>query len=354
MGASVIFKNLNIDGAIKDVICEDGVIAFVGKTSFDGIDFHGKEVYPGLVDIHTHGMGGIDTMDGNITELAKLYAKNGTTSFLPTTMTADFESVKKVLSAETKAVCGADVLGFHLEGPYINEECAGAQNSAFVRKPDIEEIKEFDNVSMVTIAPEVEGAMDFIANSNVVISLGHTGADYDIGLKAAKAGAKCLTHTYNVMNPIHHREPGLIGAAFDSDMYVQIICDGIHIHPSVVRMTYKMFGPDRMILISDSMRATGLPNGKYDLGGQKIKVKKGVARTKNKALAGSTTTLFECVKRAIEFGIPKKDAFTMASETPAELLGVKKGRIEEGYDCDFLVLNDDEELDNIIVNGVII
>ena len=354
MGVSAVFKNLSINGKIIDVVCENGVIKSVGKTNLSGIDFAGKKAYPGLVDIHTHGMGGIDTMDADIISLAKLYAKSGTTSFLPTTMTADKLAIKKVLDANTFCADGADVIGFHLEGPYINPKFIGAQNPDYVRRPDYNEIKDFSNIGMITIAPELDGAIEFIKRANVVIALGHTDADYEIGIEVAKAGAKCLTHTFNAMKPIHHRMPGLIGAALDTDMYVQVICDGIHIHPSVIRMLYKMFGADRMVLISDSMRATGLKDGKYDLGGQTMLVKDGVARTADGALAGSTSTLFQCVKCAISFGIPAEDAFKMASETPAKLMDVKKGKITTGYDCDLIVLNDKNELDSVVVKGTVI
>lgn len=349
-----VFKNLNINNEITDVVCEDGIITSVGKTDLSGTDFAGNKAYPGLVDIHTHGMGGIDTMDGDIITLAKLYAKSGTTSFMPTTMTADTFSIKKVLDADIHCVAGADVIGFHLEGPYINPKFIGAQNPQYVCPPDHDEIKDFKNIGMITIAPELDGAMEFIKKTDSVIALGHTAADYETGIEAAKAGAKCLTHTFNAMNPIHHRMPGLIGAALDTDMYVQVICDGIHIHPSVIRMLYKMFGSDRMVLISDSMRATGLKDGEYDLGGQSMTVKDGIARTADGALAGSTSTLYQCVKCAISFGIPIEDAFKMASETPAKLMGVKKGKITAGYDCDLIVLNDENELDSVIVRGTVI
>lgn len=354
MGTKSVFKNLNIDGEIVDIICEDGIITFIGTCDLDGIDFSGRKAYPGLVDIHTHGMKGIDTMDRDINTLAQFYAKSGTTAFMPTTMTSDNISIKKVLKSDIKVKDGADVIGYHLEGPYINAEYIGAQNPAYLRLPDTEEIKEFENIAMITIAPEIEGAMEFIRKSNAVISLGHTSADYDTGVMAAKSGAKCLTHTFNAMKPIHHRMPGLVGAAFDTDMYVQVICDGIHIHPSVIRMLYKMFGADRMVLISDSIRATGLCDGEYDLGGIMMTVKDGIARTKDGALAGSTSTLFDCVKKAISFGIPEKDAFRMASETPSKLMGIKKGKFAIGYDCDIIILNNLYEIKNVILKGNLI
>ena len=348
-----VFKNLCVDGRITDITAENGIIKKVGTVSEPGIDFHGMRAYPGLIDIHTHGMGGMDTMDADFELMAELQAKNGTTTFFPTTMTASHEAIVRVLTAPLPDK-GARLEGFHLEGPYINEKYKGAQNSAYVRRPDIDEFKAFDNVKLITIAPEAEGAEEFIKNSRAVICLGHTDADYETAMRAARAGAKCLTHTFNAMPPLHHRQPSLIGAAFDSDMYVQVICDGKHIHPSVIRILYKLFGADRMILISDSMRATGLCDGDYEFGGLTITVKDKTARTQDGALAGSTSTLFECVRCATEFGIPESDAFKMASETPARLMGLNRGKIFAGYDCDLIVLNDKNEIDTVIIGGEII
>lgn len=348
-----VFKHLYIDGKITDITAENGIIVKLGNVSESGIDFHGKKVYPGLIDIHTHGIGGMDTMDADFELMATLQAQNGTTTFYPTTMTASHEAIMRVLTAPLPDN-GARIAGFHLEGPYINEKYKGAQNAAYVRTPDSDEFKGFENVKLITIAPETEGAEEFIKNTDAVICLGHTNADYETAMKAAGAGAKCLTHTFNAMPPLHHREPSLIGAAFDSDMYVQAICDGKHIHPSVIRILYKLFGADRMVLISDSMRATGLTDGNYEFGGLTITVKDRTARTQDGALAGSTSTLFECVRCAIEFGIPERDAFKMASQTPARLMGLNRGIIEEGSDCDLIVLNDKNELDTVIIGGKIL
>lgn len=348
-----VFKNLNISGQLTDIIAEDGIIKTVGRVNEAGTDLHGMKVYPGLIDIHTHGIGGMDTMDADFELMAALYAKNGTTTFYPTTMTVSHESIVKVLTAPLPAK-GARIEGFHLEGPYINEKYKGAQNAKYVRKPDINEFAGFDNVKLLTLAPEIEGAIDYIKNTDTLICLGHTDADYDTAMAAAEAGAKCLTHTFNAMPPLHHRKPALIGAASDSDMYVQVICDGKHIHPSVIRILYKLFGPDRMVLISDSMRATGVPDGEYEFGGLTITVTNKTARTQDGALAGSTSTLFECVKCAIAFGIPEAEAFKMASETPARLMGINRGIIKPGCDCDLIVLDDKNEINTVIINGEVI
>ena len=348
----IVYKNLMIGGKIFDVGVKDGKIAEIGKIDADGIDLGGLVARAGLVDIHTHGMGGIDTMDGDLASLAKLYAKEGTTTVCPTTMTASPEHTARILSTPFPKG-GAKIAGFHAEGPYINEKKAGAQNREHIRTPDANELSKFGTVSLVTIAPEVNGAIDYIKNEakNSVVCIGHTGADYETVCRAADAGANCVTHLYNAMPPLHHREPSVLGAALDKDMFVQVICDGIHIHPSVIRLTYKLFGSERMVLISDSMRATRLPDGEYDLGGQLMKVENSVARTPDGALAGSTSTLFDCVKCAIKFGIDPDDAYKMASETPAALLGLNCGKIEVGYDCDLIIIDGDENISAVIIEG---
>lgn len=349
----MIFKNLNICGEICDISAKDGKIDKIGKIESDGIDFCGKTAYPGLVDIHTHGMGGIDTMDADFSKLTQLYAQSGTTTVYPTTMTVSHNSIIKVLNSKTD-FNGAKIAGIHLEGPYISEKYKGAQNKKFIKNPDINEFSSYKNAKIITLAPELDGAMDFIKNSDMVVCIGHTDADYETAEKAAKAGAKCVTHIFNAMPPLHHRNPSVIAAAFDGDMYIQVISDGHHIHPSVIRMLYKLFGADRMILISDSVRATGLPDGKYEFGGQEMTVTDGKAIMPDGKIAGSTSTLFECVKSAVSFGIPESDAFKMASETPAKLMGLECGKIDVGYDCDLIVLDDNGEIDTVIINGEIV
>lgn len=341
---------MRIGGRSVDIASQNGVISDIGRINGDGLDFGGRRVFPGLIDIHTHGIGGADTMDAEPDKPARLWALSGTTSVYPTTMTAPHKKLERVLSAPLPHG-GAKIRGFHLEGPYISEKYGGAQNSDFIRLPDIKEFAGYSNAKLITLAPELDGAEEYIKNTDMVVCLGHTAAGYDTALRAARAGARCLTHTFNAMPPLHHREPSLVGAAFDGDMYVQVICDGRHIHPAVIRMLYRLFGPERMILISDSMRAAGLCDGEYEFGGRRITVRDSVARTDDGALAGSTSTLLECVRCAVKFGIPEQDAFRMASQTPAELMGIKAGQLRTGYDCDLIVLNDDDSLYKVIIDG---
>lgn len=346
-----IYKNLRLNGEIIDIIEEKGKISKIGRTELSGKDFGGLEVRAGLVEIHSHGAVGVDTMDGKLSELSCFHAENGVTAFYPTTMTESFEKIEKVCNSDIENVSGAKILGFHLEGPYVNPKYKGAQNEKFIKAPDLEEFKKFKNARLITVAPEAEGAMEFIENCGIRVCMGHSDADYDTSVMAIEKGAGCVTHTFNAMIPLHHREPGIIGAAIDKNIYVQVISDGIHLHPSIVRMLYKLFGSERMILISDSMRATKLSDGTYELGGQDVFVKDGVARIENGAIAGSTTTLFECVQRAVEFGIPKDEAYKMASSTPAEFMGINKGKIEVGYDCDLIILNPDNTINTTIIEG---
>jgi len=278
-------------------------------------------------------------------------AKIGTTSWLPTTMTQSFEAIERVTKSKTD-VPGTNILGFHMEGPYINEKRKGAQNGAFIRNPDLDEFRRLPGMRVVTVAPELEGSMEFIRDCGALVCIGHTDADYETCIRAIDAGANCLTHTFNAMPGIHHRNPGPIGAALEKNIYVQAITDGLHLHPSIVLLLYKAFGPERMVIISDSMRATGLGDGTYEFGGQDIIVKDGVARTLDGAIAGSTATLWRCVKQAASFGVPFADAVRMATRTPADMIGApEKGRIEVGADADLLLLDGDLEISRVMIGG---
>ena len=349
MKTNVILKNALVGNTITDVVVREGKIVSFGRVEEDGYDCRGLRLRPGLIDIHTHGCGGFDTMDSPIEEMALWHRAHGVTSFLPTTMTAPIDALIWVCQVTPEGE-GAHVLGYHLEGPYLAEAAKGAQNGAFLATPNLAEFCCIPNVKMVTIAPELPGAMDFISNmEGAVVCLGHTVADYDTSREAFERGARCLTHTCNAMPSLHHRNTGPIGAALDAGAYAQVICDGIHLHPSMIRILYRLFGRDKMVLISDSMSATGLPDGEYSLGGQKVYVREGVARIEGGALAGSTTCLLDCVKCAIAFGIPEEDAFAMASETPATLLGIKKGKLEVGYDADFILLDEHHNLQETLI-----
>ncbi|MBE6768493.1 MAG: N-acetylglucosamine-6-phosphate deacetylase [Ruminococcaceae bacterium] len=337
-----VLKNVLVGDTLTDITVNDGVITHVGKTSLEGEDLGGARVVAGLLDIHTHGCVGEDLMYGDLAAIARYERAHGITAFLPTTMAAPIEEIRRVTAECPVVEDGAVILGYHMEGPYLAEKYKGAQPASVLKAPDLAEFATLPHVRVVTVAPELDGAVEFIEKCGCPVFLGHTAAGYDMADEAFRAGAAGLTHTFNAMSPLHHRDPGPIGAAIDHNAYVQVIGDGVHLHPAVVRMLYRLFGAERMVLISDSMAATGMADGEYMLGSQHTVVKDGAARLKeNGALAGSTTNLWDVVQRVIGMGIPPADAFRMASETPARLLGEKRGVIAEGYAADLVVVDED-------------
>ena len=346
-----ILKNVRLYGELTDIEVVDGKISAIGKTDEDGADMGGNKIYPGLIDIHSHGCKGLDSSVGGVEEMADWELAHGITTWYPTTMTVSTEDIIKATKIDLNFGHGANVPGFHLEGPFINVALKGAQNADYVIPPTMELINACDNVKMVTVAPEVEGAIDFIRECPAVVALGHTTCDYDTACRAFEAGALSLTHTFNCMPGIHHRNPGPIAAGADMGAYAQLITDGIHIHPSVVRLLYKLYGSDHITIISDSIQATDVGDGQYVFGGLDVVVKDGVARTLGGNLAGSTSSLFDCVKCAIGMGIPEEEAVKMGSETPAKLMGLNKGKIEVGYDADFIIVDDDFNLIRAIARG---
>ena len=357
-GKYMILNNCCIAGKLWTLVLENGKIASISDTPMaDGVDIGGKRVIPGLVDVHTHGMLGHDTMDADFETLCRVYASHGTTSFLPTTMTMGYDDLQRVTDAKTDYP-GAEILGFHFEGPYIAESQKGAQDPKNIKKPCFDDLSRFKNIRMITVAPEVEGGEAFIrrASAEMVVSLGHTACDYETALSAFDWGATCLTHTYNAMPPFHHRAPGPVGAAYERQQYVQVICDGFHVLPPVLMATYTMFGPDRMVMISDSIRPAGLPDGTYEAGGLTVVKKDGVARILENgepgSVAGSSSTLWDCVCMCVKCGIPFDDAVQMATATPAALIGAtNKGRIAVGCDADLLVISDDMQIEKVILRG---
>lgn len=349
----MILKNADIFGKITDITINNGKIEKIGKTAGNGIDLKQKRVIPGLVDTHVHGCLGKEANDCDLKDICDFLAKNGTTSFLPTTLTDTHENLVKATCQKTDFK-GAEVLGFHIEGPYISKEQKGAQNPDYIRNPSLSEYRELKNVKVITIAPELEGAEEFIKNADCVVSLGHTVCDYETACNAFKRGAKSLTHTCNAMPVFHHRKPGPIGAAIMNNAYVELIADMIHVHPAMVTMLYRTLGADRVVFVSDCITPTGLPEGSViQSGGLDVFVKDGKAVLSDGTIAGSTTPLFRAVKKATEIGIPFEDAVKMASETPAKRINVKKGKIEAGYDADLLVLTEDFEIDTVILKGEI-
>lgn len=347
----MIIKNARLYNGISDIKIENGKISDIGTFSGEAdIDAQGKLVIPGLIDIHIHGFHGIDTSDMKFDELSRSLALNGTTSFLPTTMTDSIDNLVKITNTKLPE-SGANIIGFHLEGPFISHNKKGAQNPDYIKNPNLDEFNKIRNCRIITLAPELDGAEKFIENCGCLVSLGHTDCDYDTAIKAIQAGADCLTHTFNAMPPLLHRAPGPIGAASEKGIYAEVICDGRHVHKSAVLSLYKMFTSDRMILISDAIRPAGLEDGVYDSGGLDVVMKDGALTLKDGTLAGGSQPLLYCVKKAVEFGIDFYEAVKMASETPAKRLGLNKGKIEKGYDADIVILDDEMNVSDVIING---
>jgi len=355
MGQSII-KNAKVNGEIVNIVTTDGIITEINREKgLEGYDAEGRCVIPGLVEVHAHGCIGMDALDGNFEPMCDFLAKNGTTTWLPTTMTMDTETLIEVTHKKTNFP-GTYIHGFHLEGPYISPKYKGAQNENYIKAPSYEEFKRFGNVKMITIAPEHEGSCDFIRKvraEGVVVALGHTNADYDTAIAAIDAGANCLTHTFNCMQPLHHRKPGPIGAASEKHIWAQLITDGVHIHKSSVLAAWKLFGSDRLTIISDAIRPAGFSEGTLsESGGIPVRVRDGAIYLEGTdTLAGSGSTLWHCVKCAVKMGIPFQEAVKMASETPAKLLGLKKGVIREDYDADLIILDDDMNISDVFISG---
>ena len=348
-----VLKNVKLYGKSADIGVEIGKLAAIADSlSGECVDFGGANIYPGLIDTHSHGCVGEDTMGGDIAKMAKWQLEHGVSTYYPTTTTMSREDIISATKADIDVKDGANIPGFHLEGPFINPKYKGAQNEKFIIPADMELLRACSNVKKISLAPEFPGALDFIRECGIVVSLGHTDTDYDTAMAAFEAGATCLTHTYNRMPGIHHRDPGPIGAGcVHGGVYAELICDGKHVHEASVKMLVRIFGEDKIVLISDSMSATGLGDGDYELSGLPVTVRDGYARTQDGALAGSTSSLFECVKVAISFGIDKAAAVKMASENPARLMGLNKGKIEIGYDADFLLVDDEFNLVRAIARG---
>lgn len=364
----MILKNGTVltDDAVfrkTDLRIENGIIASLGETMEEGVDLCGAYVVPGFIDIHTHGCVGYDHLDGCAEaseEMCRYYAKCGTTSVLATIMTEEPGRMLRAAenAAHFKTENGAKISGIYLEGPFFSDAYRGAQNSNYLRDPDPAFLSEIDAASdhtlrIVSLAPERKGALDMIERGGFSFFLGHTGADYETASEAYHRGAKGLTHTFNAMTPFHHRAPGVIGAALESASFTECITDGLHVHPSAVRMLFASVGRERFVSITDSIRPAGLPDGTYESGSQAVTLSGGLARLSDGTIAGSVSTMANGVKNMVKFGIPLEDAVYVSTATPARAAGIfdKTGSITIGKSADLVVLNDDLTVQSVWIGG---
>lgn len=349
----------------KDIFIEKGRIVEDSSQITDDsiIDASNLYVLPGLIDIHSHGAMGYDFSDGKpegLKEILKYEYSQGITSYCPTSMTVEEERLKSIFRSmkDWKTQAGAArIVGFNMEGPFLDPFKKGAHRAECILSPDVDFFQECNalcgnRIRLVTLAPNVPGAMDFIRalKKETVISLGHTSADYETAKEALENGASHITHLFNAMNPLSHRAPGLIGAASErEECYAELICDGIHVHESMIRAAFRLF-PERIVLISDSMRAAGMKDGAYDLGGQQVTVKGRLATLEDGTIAGSVTNVFDGMRNAVSFGIPFGEAVAAATINPAKSIGIydQVGSLTPGKRADILLVDSKLKLIKVI------
>lgn len=333
----------------------------------DVIDAEGKYVTPGFVDIHIHGSKGSDFCDAGAEHVETMCAylgSMGVTSFLGTTMAFDEPILSKIFDVAKpyfgKDGYGAVLRGVNMEGPFFSKAKKGAQAEKYIVDPDIGMFERLferaeGNIRLVDVAPELDGAVEFIAEASkkCTVSIAHTTANFDQAKAAFAAGASHVTHLFNAMPAFAHRDPGVVGAASDDAAHIEMISDGIHLHPAVVRSVFQWFGDDRVCLISDAMRATGMPNGVYSLGGQTVYMTDGLATLEDGTIAGSATCLADCFRRAVSFGVPLEKALKAATINPAKAVGLydEVGSLEKGKRADVLILGKDLSLEHVFIGG---
>lgn len=364
-------KNVRVfqeDGSFRpgDICMENGLFA---KNSKEEGTVDGENLYavPGFVDIHFHGCAGHDFSDGTrkaLDAITEYELKNGITTLVPAAMSYPKKEIEKIVrnAFDYQQAGDSMIAGVNLEGPFLSYEKRGAQNPEYLQLPDsgfVQKLQEAypDFIRLIGLAPELEGAMDFIEKlgKKIKISIAHSAADYRTAGEAFARGAAQVTHLYNGMTSFSHREPGILGAAFEAKhCMVELICDGVHIHDTAVRMTLQLFGSDRVIFISDSMRATGMPDGSYCLGGQEVHVCGSQARLADGGLAGSVTNLMGCVRNAVkQMGIPLGTAIKCATVNPAKAAGIYEfcGSLDVGKRANLLLLDENLEIQKLYFEG---
>ncbi|KPU44718.1 N-acetylglucosamine-6-phosphate deacetylase [Oxobacter pfennigii] len=357
----------------KALIVDKSKILSINETVPKGIeviDAEGNYISPGFIDMHIHGIGGYDTMDSSyeaLNSMSEILTSFGVTSFMPTVLPMDRETIKKAIKAVSLSMIqgteGANIIGVHLEGPFINKKMKGALDESFLHEPDMDLFLNIAGdglpiIKRVTLAPELNGAIDlikFLNGHGITVSIGHSDASFDETINAIQKGANHSTHLYNAMRPYNHREPGIIGAIMDSGITTELIADGVHVHFAALRTALKIKGYKNCALVSDSTMACCMEDGTYFLGGQEIMVKESVSRLKDDTLAGSTLTLDKAVRNIVKnthLDITK--AVYMASGLPAKIcrLSDKKGFLKEGYDADLIIFDDDINIKTTLIGGV--
>jgi len=360
--AKIFANGKFVNGGIE---FDDKIIDIVEGAGSSDYDANGMYIIPGLIDIHSHAAIGEDASneDADMEALGKYYAKEGVTSWCPTTMTLkeeDLQRAVKNIVSYNRPYDGARFAGINMEGPFLSASKKGAQNEANLQKPSFEMFKRLydaaeGKISLVSVAPELDGSFDFIekAAGYTAVSLGHTQAAYDIAMKAFSLGASHVTHLYNAMPALHHRMPGVIGAALDSNASAELIADGLHIHPSVIRLSFKLF-KEKLCLISDSIACAGLSDGDYELGGLPVTKENEKAVLKGTdTIAGSTIHLMEGLRRAVSFGVSLEDAVAAATINPARVIKQddKIGSLEKGKYADFVILDENINVKDVYISG---
>ncbi len=358
---------------IDEKIVEDKVLLFDHKivnivdeedlTGIEIIDAKGAYVSAGFIDLHIHGSGGADVMDATpdaLETISSTLLQTGTTSFLATTMTMSSEAIEKALQniqLHGDEVSGANLLGIHLEGPFINAQKHGAQDKAYVQSPNMTLIENYMNeVKMITLAPEIAGAEDFVKRltheyPHIILSIGHSDASYEESQKSFTWGISHATHLFNAMNPYHHRKPGIVGAVFDSDVTCDMIADLVHTHPSTLELVQKV-KKEKLILITDAMRAGCMKCGTYDLGGRRVEVNKGKAVLEDGTLAGSVLKMNDALSNMRKHtSMELVEIVNAVTKIPAAKLGIPKGELREGYDADIVIFDENFSIISTIVHG---
>jgi N-acetylglucosamine-6-phosphate deacetylase len=377
---NTLFYNARLyvpEGPTRDgwmLVDESGKIAEIGthdkarpdRENTETVDCGGSRLLPGLIDVHVHGGGGYNVLDGSFEHLdgmSRFHAAHGTTAFLATTTTTQHENILRVLDSVSSMIGqlnGADLAGIHLEGPFIDAVRRGAQSLEYIQPPSMDKMKAYleaarGNIRIVSMAPEVEGGLEaaaFLASLGITVSAGHTNATFEQMIAAVAAGVSHTTHHFNGMSPLHHREPGVAGAGMMlPELTTELICDGIHVHPAAAKLLFTLKGPDSVCLITDAVFCAGLPDGEYG----SVTMRQGeVLLSGGTSLAGSGLTMLAAVRNAVKFtGLPLETILPSATSVPARQAGLadRKGSLAKGKDADFLLVDEDLGLRATYVKG---